>query len=83
LVSSLKPQGATLSTPQNINVIPDTPEVLAQIEAAVIDFLSKKPSQNDTLAKVGIYLRGRNLVPQEGLKKFITSRPQLFLHIDE
>jgi len=79
LVSNLKPQGATLST----TVIPDTPEILAKIEAAVVDFLSKKPSQDDTLAKVGIYLRGRNLIPQEGLKKFITNRPQLFTHLDE
>lgn len=54
-----------------------------QIEAAITSHLASKPDGKEYCPKLGIYLRGRNLIPTEGLKRFVMSRPEKFIFHDE
>jgi hypothetical protein len=61
---------------------PDTPAFLARVEAAVVDYLSKIPSQASQMTRLGVHLRAQGLAPQEGLKKFLLKRSK-FYYYDE
>lgn len=55
----------------------------SQIEAALREYLKSKPNYCEFMTRTGLYLRGRNLSPVDGLKKFITERSSKFLYIKE
>lgn len=62
---------------------PDPPAVQARVEAAVADYLSKRPGRSEMMTKLGVFLRGKALAPGEGLKKFLLKRKDKFHCYDD
>ncbi len=73
------------STPGGVQSVVESsaPRNATHIEQALAEYLRSKPNHCELMNRAGLYLRGRNLSPPEGLKKFITARPSKFLYLKE